>query len=863
MDFLYRMHLVDFDPRDTNQILTNWDWIKQALKLSSDSLYQEIENRDFDTLSPFTKAKLYKYLLRGRYRSTPFGLWAGVGLGNWGSANQIELPIAYREIIGNISNDAGKQTQEPSKYRSAPGLKAYADQIQYWSYCRQEEGWRISYLDKNPLVAILLTYFEKSETLDFRIFQTFFKTKKENKILEIWEMLIESGFLIPDNLPEVATSPLEMGLDIKLTSKITINRVIQEKLKNLISEIGHLFVPVESEFLNNFKAWFRYTFDDRFVPLSLLAHQNDFSIHSEPEMETMKKDLSHSPEILGELWRNAEEFDLSRCFDKKKTELHHLQIAFKIFGDNELFIENIVCNRPFAYSGRFSLDSEIKNLVSSKIEDISQEAVFADLILFESQKSNHISRHDNVFDFSIFPFGCGTPKNHLGTDDLHLGFRQERLILISQKLNKQVVPVVQHPLNPNQISHPLSRVIWEIGNQDQYRFLPYQDPTFQSSSYVPRLTWNGIILQEKRWILNSKSHSSQKDLHQFLQKSNIPSSILAGHLDRELVLDWTDPTELGFLWEELQRLKEVTIYECPWKEHSPFQKQDGQQLYPQVIYSWKGKSRTAAAIQFQNRIIGSDPCWTYARIGIKEEGLMPFLFKPFPRIILGLKEKYLLKKWYFLFYNSPKSEIRLRLLPRDQHLNPQLASDLRKGLMECGWIESVQFDPYYPEFEKYDLPDRGIETSESIFHQESELMILGDENRDYTSILTWEERDRRSWITQTYHRLIELSGRQDLFFHYYQGLVKQIPALERRELNKAGIFQSEIVKDCYGAEIFNSEFSKIASGSEEVLLRLIPNHIHMCCNRAFPTETQEHERRVIYGLYKKLGKSLHGRLTNL
>ena len=100
MDFLYRMHLVDFDLKDREQIHKNWNWIKQAIRLSSDSLYQEIENKDFDSLTSSTKSKLYKYLLRGRYRSTPFGLWAGVGLGNWGNANKIELPISYREIKG-------------------------------------------------------------------------------------------------------------------------------------------------------------------------------------------------------------------------------------------------------------------------------------------------------------------------------------------------------------------------------------------------------------------------------------------------------------------------------------------------------------------------------------------------------------------------------------------------------------------------------------------------------------------------------------------------------------------------------------------------------------------------------------------
>lgn len=865
MDFLYRMHLVDFDPKDEKQIKKNWNWIKQAIRLSSDSLHQEIENKEYDSLPQFTKSKLIKYLIRGRYRSTPFGLWAGVGIGNFGNSNLIETPITYRIIKDQClkleENPAHKQT----KFRLAPGSKEYADQIHYWSYCRKDEGWRISYLDKNPLVAILLTYFEKSDHLDFKIFQTFFKTKNKEQVLKIWEMLLESQLLIPYHFPEVETSPIpiERGLDYRLSSKITMDHEIQGKLENLVSEIGNLFVPVESDYMHKFKFWFKYTYDDRFVPISLLAHQKDFFIPTYSEFKPGKKTTTISPNILRELWNNAEEFDLKRCFKKKRANINHLQIAFKIFGQNELFIENMVCNRPFAYSGRFSLDPEIKTYIARNIKDPSSEVVFADFNLYESSKSNHITRHYNVFEYCICPFGRSSQNNLLGIDDLYLGFRQDRFILISQKLNKQVIPVVQHPLNPNQITHTLSRLIWEIGNQDQHRFIPYHDLIFQDSSYIPRLTWNGIILQGRKWILTSKSFSDKNDLIQFLRKSNFPCPILAGHLDRELLLDWTDPIELGFLWEELQRLEDVTIYECPWKEKSPFQKPGGQQLYPQFIYSWQGKDPTLPELHFHNRIIGSDPHWIYARIQMKEDSLIPFLSKPFPKLLKRLKKDSPIKKWYFLFYNSLHPEIRLRILPDDQFQKPIIESDIRYAFIESGWVESVQFAPYYPEIDKYGLNNEGISTSESIFHRESELILLGEDNGNFPPLLTLEEKDRRFWIIQTFHRLIEISGRQDLFFHYYQGLLKKIPWMERKELKKGEICHIRTENTLLRLDLFDEEFSKFSIESDEVLKRIIPNHLHMCCNRAFPMDSPLQERRVIYEIYRLLGKSLYCRSTTL
>jgi hypothetical protein len=169
MDFLYRMPLVDFDPNDKDQIAKNWNWIKKAIQLSSDSLFTMIESQEFDSLSISIQTKIQKYLLRGRYRPTPFGLWAGVGLGKWLTDTEIELPITYKPIVEDNNGLKKEEVEKTGLFKSAPCLKAYSNQVQYWSYCSQSEGWRLSYLDKNQLVIILMDYFEKFDTLDFKI----------------------------------------------------------------------------------------------------------------------------------------------------------------------------------------------------------------------------------------------------------------------------------------------------------------------------------------------------------------------------------------------------------------------------------------------------------------------------------------------------------------------------------------------------------------------------------------------------------------------------------------------------------------------------------------------------------------------
>ncbi|UZD23917.1 lantibiotic dehydratase [Algoriphagus halophytocola] len=859
MDFLYRMHLVDFDPMDKGEIQKNWNWIKEAIRLSSDSLFQEIEKKQFDSLSFATQAKIHKYLLRGRYRATPFGLWAGVGLGRWGDCNQVDHPLAYSPIENEKYLNHKQQPKLTGRFRLAPGLKEYTSQVQFWSYCSKEEGWRISYLDKNPLILILLSYFKKSEILHFSNFQKFFNTSNIQELSTLWEMLLESGIIIREGFPEVESNPVSIGFDVRIKSKMTLSQGIHKKLESLISEIGNLFVPVESEYLRNFKSWFVQSYDDRFVPLSLLAHQQDFFSHGAAltdRGEHLYKDL---PAIL---WDDKEELDLSVFIDKKPTDLHHLQIAFKLMGGKDIYIENFVCNRPFAYSGRFSLDAEIKNWTVDNIESCTASSMRADVILFETSKSNHISRHDNVFHYSIYPFGTGIKNNHLGVDDLLLGIRDKRLVLFSVKLNKEILPVVQHPLNPDQISHTLSRLIWEIGNQDQHRFLLYQHPSFQKASYTPRLSWRGITLQGRKWVIKSGDFSDKNALIKFLKQSGIPCHIIAGHLDRELLLNWRRTLELDFLWEELNRIREITIFECPWKENSPFKTKTDHHLYPQIIYSRKGNGHNHPKIDFLNRISSPDERWIYLRIAVKESGILPLLLKPLPSILNHIKSRFPIQKWYFLIYTTSQPEIRLRVLTEGKTEKWAVESELTKSLMESGWVDQVNASLYYPEYDKYALMDADMSVSESIFHLESEVVLLGNDEYQIKPIITWENATRQYWIIETYYNVIQICGKTEEFLAYYKRLVKDIPIQERKDLNKSVNPSAQSCKSVPMA-FFKSEFSKIEDIPEEVLMRIIPNHLHMCCNRSFPYETAMYERQVIYGLYKKLGKFIYGRLNSL
>lgn len=857
MEFLYRMHLVEFNPSDENEIKDNWDWIKKAIALSSESLSLQIGNSNYSELPATIKTKIYKYLLRGRYRSTPFGLWAGVGIGSWGTINsRQEINLNYREIDPAINPQyQNSPNSNPENYRLAPGLKSFEFHIKYWNYSHKEQGWRICHLERNKIVDHLVKKFRGDKTFDFNEFQAFFKKKASAQVKKIWQMIIDAGLIIPELFPWNASLPssCDISKDIKLDTRLTLDPAVKAKLETLPEEMGSLFVPINSGYLQNFKSWFLKNYDDRFVPLNLLSNDWDnMEVLNQKNDQFPKQDqFQHN----GSFWPEEIELDLSCLFEKKPVKLpNHLQFVFKTGTDNQIFIENIVCNRPFSYSGRFSLDAGIAQIISKSIpsQTASEDFIYADLFIFDSDKSNYITRHKNLYTHTIYPFGSSFEKDVIGINDLLVGLRNDQVVLYCEKLKKSIIPVIQHPLNPTQISHSPTRLLWEVGSQNQVKFLPYYHPAFQESIYLPRLKWGKIIIQGRSWSVSIERFGNQKELRDYLFESKIPNEVLAGHLDRELLLDWTKPSDLDLLWEELQIQNQIRIYECVWKNDSAIYSQNGNALYPEFIHSWSRTPEKYPSPGFINRISVKNSKWVYARIFPKQDGYPPYFQTVFPNLVKLIKKEFSVSKWYFLNYKSPEPEIRIRFELAQKDQKNSMESKIRKLSENSGWIREVRFSDYFPETDKYGI--RGMEISESVFFGESELILFG-RNHVHPPLHTMDETQRLLLIAFLIEDVLLNSPEYPAIFDYFKSLVKQIPFHLKKELNRENLYQNaerdDNLKKDYSGLFFTHEFY---SGKEK--FSLLSNHIHMFCNRAFPEDTEEYESKLIYLLYRALGKEM-------
>lgn len=124
----------------------------------------------------------------------------------------------------------------------------------------------------------------------------------------------------------------------------------------------------------------------------------------------------------------------------------------------------------------------------------------------------------------------------------------------------------------------------------------------------------------------------------------------------------------------------------------------------------------------RNFCIGSE--WLYYKIytGVKTADIV-LLEKLYP-IILNLKEKNLISKWFFIRYKDPHDHLRIRFLcETPDNLSNVIAKlyPVLNGLLDQDVIWKIQTDTYQREIERYG--EKTIVDSETLFWHDSEMIL--------------------------------------------------------------------------------------------------------------------------------------------
>ncbi|WP_026954987.1 lantibiotic dehydratase [Algoriphagus vanfongensis] len=841
MNLIFRIPLFDFDINDPIQTEYNWPRVLDAIETSSPDLFNSIDNRPYLSLPLALQIKVRKYLIRGRYRATPFGKLAGTGLASWSDRTQgppFLNPVFHNSLPSDIQKLNGKLADQI--FLPMPGLTSRFGYHQALTFDIHLSKWCQTKIESNHFLDAFLSIAYHNISMDSH--GNKLDPEKTSLDEEELEELVSTGFVYPSHqyIPSYTKS-----INSEVQAPMCISNQVKAILDSFVAESGDLFVKSKNLYLKDFTSWFFEKYEDRQIRLSSLLSDSDFL---ENQM-TFGKNKNLSKPLLQNHY--PESLDLKKHYPSKPIckDIYDIQLVFRIGPDGKPIIENMVCNRPFAYLGRFNQYPDFQEYGNSLKESIysSEELIFAQLDLFESPKAQAICHVSDMFDWKINPFPI-ISENQIGFEDIWVGVEEDRVYLLHNHSQKEIIPIVLHPLHGDQISHPIMKLLWNIALKNPYKFIAFTTNE-EMSETNSELTWGDLILLPKSSKLQSSSFKTKDSLLNFLSQKEIPPLFLAGTEDRELLIKKENPIDQEILWQELKRSGDLTLNEAPWVDSELISNSQGIPLFPQFIYRQSQKIIHQPILTPFNPIYFSDQNWIYLVLKTPYSDLLETL--EYLRDFFHDKGYIYKLKWYYLVYQkSGVHEIRLRIYTPKKVAEFMLALASHLDLEQISWTKTF----YYPETEKYGYED--YKKSQKLFCMESKFLFGFHEESKFNLLLP--DQQKLYFLSGFWIWIIYCLGGADVYFEYFKSLCKSHNSELKSEFKSRFSYMTSYQSFGFNGrkylEILRSHPYIWNSYSKDFLI----NHMHMMVNRFFPLDARVFELELWYRLYRELGKRRYG-----
>ncbi|UCA60123.1 lantibiotic dehydratase family protein [Chryseobacterium rhizoplanae] len=331
--------------------------------------------------------------------------------------------------------------------------------------------------------------------------------------------------------------------DLYYTETVNLPTFWKKELKQAISFLNKVSLPHKKTHLNKFKKAFSERFETEEVSLSYaldtevgIGYQQDVTTKSlHPYLEDLgfplprgksniNIELDPIQQILNEklqeaLTENQYEIELSdgdfKDFEENWVDLPDT-ISFMaevIFENNseKLFLDGGGGCSAANLLGRFcSEKSEIQNLtkvIAQKEEELNPEYILAEVIHLPDARIGNVIRRPTLRQYEI-PYLAQSvlPKeNQIQVDDLFISLKNNRIVLRSKKLNKEIKPYLTNAHNYSANPLPVYHFLCDLYSQNIRSGLYFKWGDLKHIyNFLPRVEYKNIILSKASWKITDK-----------------------------------------------------------------------------------------------------------------------------------------------------------------------------------------------------------------------------------------------------------------------------------------------------------------------------------------------------------------------
>lgn len=761
----------------------SWEVLKASIRLSSPAFYAEIENVasvDLKTLPAKKQFTIQKYFNRARYRATPYGSFASVGIFENGKGAGTSLVLDHNQQIHRFTDWPLKdQYRVSSLDMRSKNVTLLANSSCYtirnnirYVY-RGEKNFELSDILRHDIIQqvldachtpIRLLALEKKLDGLFGDTAAFDHTVESLVNIQLLFCELQPNIIGQDYFKRIQFFPPdETGYIIARRSykKGSISENIFRHLPQLCELLTKIPQKNEETPLIRFIRRFQKRYDQQAISIMQVLdpeigigyeHMEQVSdpegivqdfLHSEVQETTnpLKLFLAGALPLAGtkddDTVIRLENWKPPQTLANKRLP-NSFSALVSIAGDL-VQIESMGGCTANALAGRFTIgDEQIHKYcrqVAEQEQKTNPEILFFDIGYISEAKVDNVNRRKCIYNYQLTIGNFDTSQEPLSLSDMMLFVRNNTLMLWSKKYNKRMIPRLASAYNYTRSDLPLFRLLCDLQHQGLFSQLSVKLRNLMPSfRFYPRIQYHNLILSPAAWKVEWKSY---KDLGStmslYLKKMNIAPFVRTGAGDQTLCFDIHSEQDLILMEQILEREKEVYLEETIAPQSTYAQDENGDHYAAQLLLTLQHHVRVYEGIQpsiegTKNSAVCYPPGseWLYFELYMHprqtDRILKTYILPWLERI------RHFARKWFFIRYNENGDHLRIRVQIGKQNAPLDLLKDLTEKItpeIDGGIIADMQLKTYYPESERYRPHLMAIVEEHFMIDSEYILAIIG------------------------------------------------------------------------------------------------------------------------------------------
>jgi thiopeptide-type bacteriocin biosynthesis protein len=611
--------------------------------------------------------------------------------------------------------------------------------------------------------------------------------------------------------------------------------------------------------------------------------------------------------------------DVKDSTNSSQTLPDSLPIMFRVIDAETIYLQSCGGSSAANLLGRFAHgDAKIHDIIktiTTHEQEINSGKILAEIVHLPESRIGNILLRPVLRNYEIPYLGkSALPLDQqIQLQDLLVSVQNNRIVLRSKKLNKEIIPRLSTAHNYSFNALPVYQFLCDLQTQNfEKSGLGFNWGSLTASyKFLPRAVYKNVILERAKWqlskedvaiLLKEKNPSYKEDVANWRKQLNMPVKVVLADGDNELLINFDDELSIKMLVNSIKKRDRFILEEFLFDEQALVVKDKKEKgfvneciailLKDKAVVKDQGLQKAiteqpntlpADALQ-RNFSIGSE--WLYYKFysGIKTaDKLLAEVIRPLTEELIG--KKYI-DKFFFIRYSDPENHIRLRFHFTDLKQLGNVITAVHKAIQpyqDQGMISKVQTDTYTRELERYGV--NSMEIAESLFHIDSvvTLNLLDLIDGAEGEIIRWQFaiRSMDDLLTNLKFNSAE---KLQLLDHMKTSFFREHGESKELKLQLDAKFRTErkLVEDILNREIDETreiqpliellEWKKeqVQPLAEQLLQLkndkqlqidlndLTSSYIHMLLNRIFMSRQRTYEM-VVYDLLYRYYKSIAGR----